>query len=143
MGLLPASTPLRSASLDQESYTSTTRKLRVHLPAFKDYNNTSSPMDTESQTDLASWAWLVVPKNGTLAIETTPNDDNPLDTGIGYPGNIPILGIDVWEHAYYLKHQYRRPDYIADWFNVVNWPQVNINYLAALKNDLTPLSSYP
>lgn len=57
----------------------------------------------------------MVPKNGTLAIEATPNDDNPLMTGIQYTGDIPILGIDVWEHAYYLKHQNRRADYIGDW----------------------------
>lgn len=75
----------------------------------------------------SGWAWLVV-KDGKLAITSTPNQDNPLMDGSG----TPILGCDVWEHAYYLKYQNKRPDYIAAWWNVVNWAAVAANYAKAL-----------
>ena len=66
----------------------------------------------------SGWTWLVA-ANGSLAVTSTPNQDTPLSEG-----KTPILGIDVWEHAYYLKYQNRRPDYLAAWWNVVNWPEV-------------------
>ncbi len=70
----------------------------------------------------SGWAWLV--KDGDqIKIVTTPNQDNPLSEGL-----VPLLGIDVWEHAYYLKYQNRRPDYLSAWWNVVNWPQVEDNF---------------
>jgi len=73
----------------------------------------------------SGWVWLVVDKDSKLAITSTPNQDNPLMEGVeGTPG-IPILGCDVWEHAYYLKYQNRRPDYIKAWWDVVNWNQVS------------------
>ena len=75
----------------------------------------------------SGWAWLIV-KDGKLAITSTPNQDNPLMDASG----TPILGCDVWEHAYYLKYQNKRPDYIAAWWNVVNWSAVAANYTAAL-----------
>ncbi len=74
----------------------------------------------------SGWAWLVV-KNGGLDILSTPNQDSPLMTGDG----TPILCLDVWEHAYYLKYQNRRPDYIAAWWNVVNWDEVAARFAAA------------
>ena len=64
----------------------------------------------------SGWAWLVKDKNGQLAVEGTPNQDSPLSTG-----KIPLLGVDVWEHAYYLKYQNKRADYVNAFFNVVNW----------------------
>ena len=67
----------------------------------------------------SGWAWLVV-KDGKVAVTSTPNQDNPLMDASG----TPILGCDVWEHAYYLKYQNKRPDYIAAWWNVVNWTAV-------------------
>ncbi len=74
----------------------------------------------------SGWAWLVA-KNGTLSVMSTPNQDNPLMSGDG----TPILGLDVWEHAYYLNYQNRRPDYIAAWWNVVNWDEVARRFAAA------------
>jgi superoxide dismutase, Fe-Mn family len=70
----------------------------------------------------SGWSWLVV-SGGGLAITSTPNQDTPLSDG-----QTPILGIDVWEHAYYLKYQNRRPDYVAAWWNVVNWESVQERY---------------
>ena len=67
----------------------------------------------------SGWAWLVKDKDGKLHIYSTPNQDSPL-----MQGHIPILGVDVWEHAYYLKYQNRRPDYIDAWWNTVNWEAV-------------------
>ncbi|WP_407352433.1 superoxide dismutase [Luteimonas sp. R10] len=79
----------------------------------------------------SGWAWLVVGKDGKLAVEDTANQDNPLMKGIG-SGNTPILGLDVWEHAYYLKYQNRRPDYISAFFNVIDWNEVERRYRAAV-----------
>jgi len=73
----------------------------------------------------SGWAWLVV-DGGKLAIMSTPNQDNPL-----MEGKTPLLGVDVWEHAYYLKYQNRRPDYVAAWWNTVDWNKINERYLAA------------
>lgn len=74
----------------------------------------------------SGWAWLVVNKAGELAVYSTPNQDSPI-----MQGDTPLLGLDVWEHAYYLKYQNRRPDYIAAFWNVVNWDKVNELYKAA------------
>lgn len=73
----------------------------------------------------SGWAWLVV-KNGKLAVTSTPNQDNPL-----MEGATPLLGLDVWEHAYYLKYQNKRPDYIKAFWNVVNWEEVGKRYESA------------
>lgn len=75
----------------------------------------------------SGWAWLVLGDNG-LEVTSTPNQDTPLMTG-----KTPLLGLDVWEHAYYLKYQNRRPDYVEAFFSVINWDQVNENYKNAKK----------
>jgi Fe-Mn family superoxide dismutase len=75
----------------------------------------------------SGWAWLTM-KDGKLAIESTPNQDNPLMSG----GKV-VMGVDVWEHAYYLKYQNRRADYLGAWWNIVNWEAVNSLYSAAKK----------
>lgn len=80
----------------------------------------------------SGWVWLVLGSGNKLVITSTPNQDNPLMEGVEAAGGIPILGCDVWEHAYYLKYQYRRPDYIKAWWNVVNWQQVSAWYEDAL-----------
>jgi Fe-Mn family superoxide dismutase len=74
----------------------------------------------------SGWAWLSVDKSGKLAVESTPNQDNPYMNG-----KTPILGLDVWEHAYYLNYQNRRPDYIAAFWNVIDWKAVADRYQAA------------
>jgi Fe-Mn family superoxide dismutase len=85
--------------------------------AFKDQMNKGGAARFGS-----GWVWLV-DSGGTLAVESTANQDNPL-----MEGKKPIFGIDVWEHAYYLKYQNRRPDYLAAWWNVVNWDEVNTRF---------------
>jgi Fe-Mn family superoxide dismutase len=74
----------------------------------------------------SGWAWLIANPDGSLSVTSTPNQDSPLSDG-----KTPLLGIDVWEHAYYLKYQNRRPDYISAWWNVVNWDEVAKRYAAA------------
>ena len=74
----------------------------------------------------SGWAWLVVDSGGNLKVYSTANQDSPY-----MQGDVPILGLDVWEHAYYLKYQNRRPDYIQAWWNVVNWDEVGRRYAAA------------
>ena len=71
----------------------------------------------------SGWAWLCVDKSGKLEVCSTPNQDNPL-----MEGKKPLLGLDVWEHAYYLKYQNRRVEYVTAWWNVVNWAEVEKNF---------------
>jgi len=75
----------------------------------------------------SGWAWLCVHEGGKLELCSTPNQDNPLMPGVGC-GGTPILGLDVWEHAYYLKYQNKRPDYIEAFWNVVNWKEVSARF---------------
>ncbi len=92
--------------------------------AFKD------AFSNAAKTQFGSgWAWLCVQKGGKLDVCGTPNQDNPLMPGVGC-GGTPILGIDVWEHAYYLNYQNRRPDYVSAFFNVINWDEVAKRYAA-------------
>jgi Fe-Mn family superoxide dismutase len=76
----------------------------------------------------SGWAWLGFDKSGKLLVESTPNQDTPISAG-----HVPILGLDVWEHAYYLKYQNRRPDYVSAWWNVVSWEEVQRRYDLATK----------
>jgi len=77
----------------------------------------------------SGWAWLCVHKGGKVKVCSTANQDNPIMPEIGC-GGFPILGLDVWEHAYYLNYQNRRPDYISEFFNVINWDEVSKRYAA-------------
>lgn len=94
--------------------------------AFGSFDAFKEKFSTAAKTQFGSgWAWLTV-KDGRLAVESTPNQDTPLMGGV-----TPILGLDVWEHAYYLNYQNRRPDYVAAWWNVVDWGAVADNYAKA------------
>ncbi|MFT5102577.1 MAG: Fe-Mn family superoxide dismutase [Candidatus Latescibacterota bacterium] len=96
--------------------------------AFGSFEAFKEKFSTAAKTQFGSgWAWLCVHKGGKVAVCSTPNQDNSLMPGVGC-GGYPILGLDIWEHAYYLNYQNRRPDYVAAFFNVVNWDEVSANY---------------
>ena len=95
--------------------------------AFGSFDDFKSQFATAAGTRFGSgWAWLVVDSSGKLSVQSTAIQDSPL-----MAGDTPILGLDVWEHAYYLNYQNRRPDYVGAFWNVVNWGQVAQNYAAA------------
>ena len=97
--------------------------------SFGSYESFQSKFTSEAGTRFGSgWAWLCVKHNGSLEICSTANQDNPLMKDIGCEGH-PIMGLDVWEHAYYLNYQNRRPDYVNAFFKVINWQKVEENYL--------------
>ncbi len=88
--------------------------------AFGSFDQFKEQFSNAAGTRFGSgWAWLVKNSDGALAVTSTPNQDNPVSNG-----QTPLLGLDVWEHAYYLKYQNRRPEYIKNWWNVVNWDAV-------------------
>lgn len=97
--------------------------------AFGSFDKFQTALSTAGTTRFGSgWAWLVVDSSGKLEVFSAPNQDSPL-----MKGQTPILGLDVWEHAYYLKYQNKRPDYIKAWWNVVNWKAVANKYAMAKK----------
>lgn len=98
--------------------------------AFGSYDEFKTAFANAAATRFGSgWAWLCA-KDGKVEVCSTPNQDNPLMPGVGCEGT-PILGLDVWEHAYYLNYQNRRPDYIEAFFSVINWDEVNKRFDAA------------
>ncbi len=100
--------------------------------AFGSLDAMKEKMETAGATRFGSgWAWLCVKADKSLCVCSTPNQDSPLMAGVAECPGTPIFGIDVWEHAYYLKYQNKRPDYLKAIWNVVNWDQVAKNYSAA------------
>ena len=96
--------------------------------AYGSFDGFKDAFSNAAATQFGSgWAWLCVHSDGRVEVCSTANQDNPLMPGIGC-GGTPILGIDVWEHAYYLNYQNRRPDYINAFFNVINWKEVSRRY---------------
>ena len=101
------------------------------MDAYGSFENFKDAFSKAAATQFGSgWAWLCVHKGGKVEVCATPNQDNPLMPGVSC-GGTPILGIDVWEHAYYLNYQNRRPDYINAFFNVINWNEVAKRFAAA------------
>ena len=101
------------------------------LEAYGSFEDFKSAFSSAAATQFGSgWAWLCVHKGGKVEVCATPNQDNPLMPGVSC-GGTPILGIDVWEHAYYLNYQNRRQDYINAFFNVINWNEVAKRFAAA------------
>lgn len=99
---------------------------------FGSFDSFKEKVSTAGATRFGSgWAWLII-NNGTLQVTSTPNQDNPLMDVAEVKGT-PILGIDVWEHAYYLKYQNRRPEYLTNIWNVINWNKVAENFAKAAK----------
>ena len=95
--------------------------------AFGSLDNFKAEFETAAKTRFGSgWVWLIVDAEKNLKVVSTPNQDTPLNEGT------PILNLDVWEHAYYLKYQNRRPEYVGNFWNVVNWDEVERLYLAAV-----------
>ena len=95
--------------------------------AFGDFDAFKAEFSQAAATRFGSgWAWLSLSANGALTVSSTANQDNPVSEGL-----TPLLGLDVWEHAYYLNYQNRRPDYVAAWWNVVNWNEVAARLAAA------------
>lgn len=101
------------------------------MDAYGSFENFKDAFSKAAATQFGSgWAWLCVHKGGKVEVCATPNQDNPLMPGVSC-GGTPIVGIDVWEHAYYLNYQNRRPDYINAFFNVINWNEVAKRFAAA------------
>ena len=101
------------------------------LAAYGSFEDFKTAFSKAAATQFGSgWAWLCVHEGGKVEVCSTPNQDNPLMPGVSC-GGTPILGLDVWEHAYYLNYQNRRPDYIEAFFNVINWKEVETRFAAA------------
>ena len=115
--------------------------------AFGDFNSFKTQLSAAASSVFGSgWAWLIATDDG-LAITTTPNQNNPLQTALAAGTNttagVPILGIDVWEHSYYLKHYQNRAGWIANFFLVLNWAQISENYNYAAAGGVPDTSEAP
>ncbi len=112
-------------SLSDKSSQPSEKLLKMINKTFGSLDKFKEQFGTAATSRFGSgWAWLILDDSGNLKITSTPNQDNPL-MDVAEVKGIPILGLDVWEHAYYLKYQNKRADYIKNWWNVVNWKKVN------------------
>lgn len=105
------------------------------MDTFGNMDTLKEKINTAATSRFGSgWAWLSVDKNNKLVVSSTPNQDNPL-MDVSETKGTPILGIDVWEHAYYLKYQNKRADYLISIWNIINWDEVSTNYKLAIKSN--------
>ncbi|TLX71161.1 superoxide dismutase [Labilibacter sediminis] len=111
-----------------------TKLLNAITDTFGSLNDFKAAFNHEAKTQFGSgWAWLVISRNGNLSVGNTANQNNPLMPGEDIQG-IPLIAFDVWEHAYYLKYQNKRTEYIDSFWNIINWKEVNQRYEVALNN---------
>ena len=110
--------------MSKDAVTPSAKLLGALTASFDSFDRFKDEFSNAAKTRFGSgWAWLCAHDSGNLSICSTPNQDNPLMDSGGCGGN-PVLGLDVWEHAYYLKYQNRRPDYVEAFFNIINWKEV-------------------
>ncbi|NAW52001.1 superoxide dismutase [Elizabethkingia argentiflava] len=103
-------------------------KVKEALENYGGFEKFKADFSEAAKTRFGSgWAWLIKNTDGSVSVGSTANQDSPITPNVGISGT-PILGIDVWEHAYYLKYQNKRPDYVAAFFDVINWDKVEENY---------------
>ena len=115
--------PAKTAGIGGDPTDAIAKQIASDFGGFEDFKKAFNEAGTKQFG--SGWAWLVF-SGGKLKVISTPNQDSPLSQGL-----YPILGNDVWEHAYYLKYQNRRPEYLAAWWNVVNWAEVNKRFATA------------
>jgi superoxide dismutase, Fe-Mn family len=126
-------TPLAGKSLEELFATISTLLAKAIDAKFGSFDAFKEEFKKAGITRFGSgWAWLVAQKDGSVAVSSTPNQDNPLMDVADVKG-FPVIGLDVWEHAYYLKFQNKRPDYIDAFWSVVDWNKAEARYLAAQK----------
>lgn len=117
----------------KDGYSESLEVVQAIIKTFGSFDNFKTQFSQAAATRFGSgWAWLNIDDKGAIFISSTPNQDNPL-MDIAEQKGFPLIGLDVWEHAYYLNYQNRRPDYIEAFFKIINWTEVNARYLSKKK----------
>ena len=130
LGLSPYRTPLEVWMDKTGRSTDKANNLAIRFGNFAEFQKAFG--EAAKARFGSGWAWLLVKSDGSLAVSSTPNQDNPL-MDVAETKGFPIIGLDVWEHAYYLKYQNKRPDYINSWWNIVNWEVAQARFASVVK----------